>query len=496
MRPANIGSRVIARRNLGSTGTPLGGTIARPWTYLLWLACLVACGCNLPTPSLQYGGVKYPEKNSSINGLGIFEKLCTQAGSRCFVASRLSKRLDKADAIILVGTSFHPPAKEARDWLEQWLAEAPGRSVVYFGRDFDADVYYRQETLAQIPVAERRRATLELSMARAELDALLYSDVKDDAFCRWFHLKIHEPRRDAGNFTGDWATDLQSSEATWPVRVTLEPPRPEQSRERPKWIAPPNASSPFTPKQPVAREEDAEAPEIYYSVWSESDINNDETWDEEWSKAPSTEVLLSDKSGAPLVCRLTSERYAGSQILTLVNGAPLLNGSIVKPHFMNIAHKVVSELQPAKRIALLPFDADGILVSNVEDENEVAGLSVLTTWPMNIIVAHLAFLGVLVCLALFPILGRPQGVRKHSLSDFGQHAEAVGRMLQRTGDQKYALQVVADYYRTVRGEALPTWLKSALQPTAPMPQPAIAEPIAADCETTPSPTGSNPDSSA
>ena len=458
-----------------------------PGRWLLtWLyaACVTATGCGFTIQSKEYGGVQYPHKTASINGLGVFEKLCTQAGSRCFVTDRLSMRLDKADAIVLVGTSFHPPAKEARDWLEQWLSEERGRTVVYFGRDFDADIYYRERTLEQVPSSERPRAAFELALARAELDALLLGGVNEDVFCRWFNLKIRRPRVNELDFTGDWSMDLKSVEASWPVRVTLEPPVADQRRRKPKWLAEPSASATFNPVQPMRPSKvDKEEAQIYRSVWSHYDINDDDTWKEEWAKLPNSQVLLTGRNGTPLVCRLTSQRYAGSQIVTIVNGAPLLNGSIVEPHFLSVAHRIVDSMQPAKRIALLPFGTEGILISNVEDEAETAGLSVLTTWPMNFIVAHLAFLGVLICLALFPILGRPQGLPKHSLSDFGQHAEAVGRMLQRTGDVQYALRIVADYYRTVRGEAVPTWLKSARQQTA------TSEPNA-------SPTSSNTDSSA
>ena len=436
------------------------------------LVCFVFSGCGFAEPSRQYGDVRYPGKSSSINGLGIFEELCNQAGSRCFVTNRLSPRLDKADAIVLVGNTFEPPAKEARDWLEEWLAAKAGRSVIYFGRDFDAEIYYRQQTLARVPAAERYRAALKLAGAQMKLNTLLMSEISSDVFCRWFQLKIHKPQVETRNFTGPWADDLEPSQlnsrdATWPVRVVLDPVRRSQRRDKPKWLAPATGSTIRVPTFDVDSTDAEDAP-VFRSIWSEYDINDDQTWKEEWSKVPeNVSVLLAGGDGTPLVMKLTSSRYADSQILTLVNAAPLLNGSLVRPHFREVARRLIDSIQPAKRIALLPFNQQGILVSDLEDEDEIAGLSVLTVWPMNIVVAHLAFLGILICLALFPILGRPQGLRRLSLSDFGQHAEAVGRMLQRTGDSSYATRIIAEYFRTVRGEAPPPWLKSALpQPAA------------------------------
>ena len=455
-----------ACRNLPAWGQGL--------TCLIAFVCLSIAGCGAPTPSSQYGDVHYPGKSASINGLGIFQKLCDQAGSRCFVTNRLSPRLDKADAIILIGNTFEPPAKEARDWLEDWLAAKAGRSVVYFGRDFDADVYYREQTLAGLPSELQHAAAVKLSESQASLDTLLTSEISSDVFCRWFHLSIHKPRVDTRSFTGPWAEDLKqtslnSRDATWPVRVVLEPVRRSQRRNKPKWLSPSTSSTVKVPTFDVEAT-DAEAAPVFRSIWSEYDINDDETWKAEWAKAPeNVSVLLAGGDGTPLVMKLTSQRYRDSQILTLVNGAPLLNGSLVRPHFREVAHKLIAAIQPAKRIALLPFNAQGILVSDLQNEDEIAGLSVLTVWPMNIVVAHLAFWGILICFALFPILGRPQGLRPHSVSDFGQHAEAVGRMLQQTGDSKFAAGIIAEYHRTVRGEVPPPWLKSALPPPAATP---------------------------
>lgn len=422
---------------------------------------LTGCG---GVDSSDYGSVVYPTKTTSINGLGVFEQLCKQAGSRCIVVNRLSSKLEGVETLILVGDSFHPPAKEARDWIEDWLAGQPGRTVVYFGRDFDAELYYREQTLDQVPAESRQRAMIDLMSARTQLDTQLFGQIPDDVFCRWFTLRIHEPRRDIQQFRGPWADAFAGESGSWPVRVLLEPPDPADAANKPKW--PPPTATTTAPIQfgPGASQQDDEGPVVFTSHWVPWDIGDDETWESEWEKAPEPEVMLSGADGTPLVTRLTSERYPGSQILTVVNGAPFLNGTLVEPHFRKIARRIIADLQPAKRIALLPFSEYGILVSLLdEDEDEVAGLSVLTTWPMNIIMAHLAFLGVLICLALFPILGRPQKLRPPSLADFGQHAESLGQMLQRTGDVNFALNAVADYHRTVRGEVVPAWVESALE---------------------------------
>lgn len=86
-----------------------------------------------------------------------------------------------------------------------------------------------------------------------------------------------------------------------------------------------------------------------------------------------------------------------------------------------------------------------------------------------------ALLGIIVCAALFPVLGRARKLATRKVSDFGLHVEAMGRMLQDSGDVEYAKQVIRDYYAKVKQESPPYWLspieaksepKPAMQQTA------------------------------
>lgn len=423
------------------------------------LACQLGCGqIVIPT---SFGSTSYPDKNTSINGLGVFEKLCNKAGMRMATVTRLSPRLEKSDCILMIGDTFKPPAKEARDWLEEWLARKPGRTVIYVGRDFDAQIYYRQKTLAAVPAERQARAVLDLAEIRSTHDAQLFEEIDKDVFCRWFVLRVSQPQREITDFSGPWSDALHGSEGSWPVRTVLATPLPELSEDKPTWTPAPTMTARPRFGAPPTRQKDEDLPLVYTSYWSDTDINDDETWEIEWDKAPEATTLLAGDDGTPLVTKLTSDRYPQGQILTLVNAAPLLNGSLVEPHFRQVAHQLIEQLQNTKKIAVLPLDSYGIQVSHVPvEENEVAGLSVLTTWPMNMIIAHLALLGVLFCLALYPILGRPQPLAQASVTDFGQHAEALGQMLYRTRDRHFALQIISDYFRLVRGESMPTWLRS------------------------------------
>ncbi len=426
----------------------------------LCVCCLSGCGGTVFSPT--YADTSYPQKNM-INGLGAFERICKRSDVRFFDVTRLSPRLDQADCILLVGDTFHPPAKEARDWLEEWLRSKPGRTIIYFGRDFEADIFYRQQTLDQVDASSLYRGQLELADLQSQLDSLMSGEITRDAFCRWFVLKWDVEPRVVKEFRGPWSDQLPVTDSGWPVRVHLERPVKERAPSRLSTAAI-VTTTPTPTRNPnvVKRNRGLRRATIARSFWNETDIEAPEVWDAEWRLAPQSQNLLEAADGTPLVMRLTSANYPGSQIITLANAAPLMNGSLVESHFRMIATRLVEQIGSGKRLAVLPYDSSGIMISSVEEsENNVAGLSVLTTWPMNIIMVHLTLFGIVMCLALFPILGRPRSEGPRTTRDFGMHAQALGQMLSRTRDMTFALRVIAEYTRIVRGESLPAWLQSS-----------------------------------
>lgn len=442
---------------------------------MMLIGLLLFSGCGRQQLDSTWAGHEYPSKTSSPSGLGYLEKLCLQKGTRFKSVNRLSPRLDRADCLILIGQTFHPPAKEARDWMEDWLGKKSGRRIVYFGRDFDATEYYWERTLTEQPTERQIRAGLDLAKLRATRDDMLYEQMNDDYFCRWFFLRVSEPQRVLQKFSGPWSEKLEGK-IEWPVRAYFDAPDQELRDEQPNWLTVPKPGPTFripkafrrgrAPAPPVAappKSTNNTGRSVFTSYWIPGDINNAEEWEEEWDSAPDYEELLTGEDGTPLIMRLTSDSYPGSEIITLANGAPLFNGMMIEPDWRELCMHIADEIGEGKRVALLPYSEAGIQVSHVPDiENEIAGLSVLMTWPLNILMAHLAFLGVLLCIALFPILGRPQNLKADSHSDFGQHAEAMGRLFQATRDLPLALQLVTDYLRVVRGESPPAWLESEL----------------------------------
>lgn len=377
------------------------------WLWLCaawWPLGLVGCSNWLPE-MVPYGAVTSPDVNRSLNGLGLHRELWEAAGARVVTPQRLSPRLENVQVVVLVGQTFAPPDQTARQWLEEWLAADTGRTVIYFGRDFNADVEYRRQTLADLPSDKRQRGAELLAIREAQELLLRLQQLSEDAFEDWFDLDTHQLPLNYERFAGSWfaqAPELNELPGSWPVRTRLRPP-----------------------------------------------------------PAAEAELLLTGDDGLPLVYRLQNSNYAGSQILVVTNGAPLLNGSLMLPLQQRLGELLVEAALPAERVALIAYDSAGLSISDVaETDGRGAGLEMLTVWPLSGITMPAALLGIIVCAAWLPILGRPQKPRTRQVSDFGLHIDALGRMLHEARDLPHAQQAISDYYRQVRGESPPEWLGS------------------------------------
>lgn len=412
---------------------------------------------------VPYGAVGSPDVNRSLNGLGLHRELWEASGVRCLTPQQLSPKLNDMDVVVLIGQSFEPPGQAARQWLEDWLAAEAGRTVIYFGRDFNADIHYRRLTLPLLAAEDQPRGRELLALREAaELNQRL-RQLDESTFCGWFYLDNQHIREEYDQFTGQWVDrepELNAIGGHWPVQVALLPPDDgDWLQQRPEWIDQPPEADSLRPVNAPA-EETEQVSEV--SEWEPQEIASRQEWDAAVAQAPQSEILLAAEDGQPLVFRLTSERFSDSQILVVTNGAPLLNGSLVLPLYQRVGELLIDACLPARRVALLAFDDSGLTINNVaEQDNRGAGLEMLTVWPLSGITMPAALFGIIVCAALVPILGRPQSLVRRSVSDFGLHVDAIGRMLYEARDIQHAKSAIKEYFRKVRGEAPPEWLESS-----------------------------------
>lgn len=450
--------------------------VARLWrdthlaaTGLLWAFLLLSCGCSRWMPEvIPFGSVGPPDYNRSLSGLGLHREIWETAGAKSIIAKKLSPRLDSVEVIVLVGQTFAPPGEQARAWLEDWLAAETGRSVIYFGRDLNGEVYYRQRTLSQLDSSRSKIA--EQDLARAQVRELRdrVREVPESTFCRWFYLDVQHGRTTYTQFDGPWAGDLQGLAGQWPVGIALQTPQAQDWQNlKPSWLTTPKAATSTPVFDPFASEDGT----VRRSRWQLDELETDTLWDAEFQDVPVAQTLLTAADGVPLVTRLTSDKFSGSQIIVVANAAPFLNATLIEPLHRGVAEKLVDMCLPAEKVALLAYDSNGILISSIpESDARGAGLEMFLVWPLYALTIPLALIGIVLCMAVAPILGRPKSLPKRSVSDFGLHVDAVGKLLRETQDLAYATSIIEVYFRRVRGEPPPEWLAQQAAVASPEPR--------------------------
>ena len=265
---------------------------------------------------------------------------------------------------------------------------------------------------------------------------------------------------DYTQFSGPWAAGLVSGDGFWSSGVALHPPdgRPEYV-EMPTWLRDRDQDS-DPPAEWLLPYDDDDSSGTRRSVWTPREMDSVEAWEYEVDDLPQSEVLLAGDDGRALVYRLTNDYFDGSQIVIVNNGAPLLNGSLVDRPHREIGERLIELCMPAKRVALLTYDERGLLITSIDErEQNQSGLEMLTVWPLSGITMSAALLGIVVCAALLPILGRPRPLRRDAVSDFGLHVEAIGDLMREAADAGHAKSAIAEYYTKVRGESPPPWAK-------------------------------------
>jgi hypothetical protein len=437
------------------------------WQVRLWLlACILvsATGCNyLPWPD-TFGAINPPASTRGINGLGVHKRMWETTGARILKPKKLSPRLDDVEVILLIGTTYEPPGKLAREWLEKWLSSDSGRTVIYFGRDFECDQDYRNKTLPMVAADKQLLAREALATRQATDFVDRITTLPEDTFCRWFFIRPSARGIVHTQFSGPWAEALDGLAGEWPTHTLLEPPGVSgQKTHKPSWLQPGKKSTLKPVTNPFFMQGDDDKAfaekEVQRSNWKLQELDSDELWAEEFEYAGDPEILLAGHDKTPLIFSITRPEFEeGSRLLIVNNGAPFLNGALIKPLNQRISEMIIEECLPAKRVAFFEYGETGILISHVNSEGTGSlGLDMLTLWPLSAISMHAAILGLISFVVLLPILGRPQRLPKRSVTDFGLHVEAMGRMLGASRDLAFGVNAIREYFLKVRNETPPEW---------------------------------------
>jgi hypothetical protein len=346
-----------------------------------------------------YGRRVGGEASRSVNGTFVFAEMFRQRGWRVASHDRLSPALDRYDALVWVPDDFNPPAEPARTFLEDWLASRSGRTVLYVGRDYDSVWRYwtRIAAGAPPPMAEEIRRRQAAALAEWEDRR---SQMPANADARWFRIQRDAAPQEVCNLTGPWAFEIDVGRAELYLASRLAPPAPEKT-------AP-------TPPSPAL----------------------------EW------EVLLAE-ADQPLVIKVTSQAWPGSTLLVLANGSLMLNYPLVFTENRKLAGRLIEACGPPGRVAFLETGPEGPKVATGTPP-PAPGWTWLSVWPLNLILLHLAALGLVAVLAGAPQFGRARELPAPPLADFGRHVAALGLLLARSKDRQYAAQRLAQYHQTAQ----------------------------------------------
>lgn len=372
---------------------------AGAWRTLIALALIgVASGCQ-DTLQTEYG-TRSAMFADSVNGTHVFSEMFEADGHRVVTWRWLSPRLhEKADVVVWFSKSFDPPTPEVRDWLEEWLWEQPGRTLIYVGRDYDAARPYLERVKAGPPaLAAGQVLEVDELLAKADLEFL-------------------NPRTLAKGGDGDWFS-LDTSYKPYSVRAL---------NGSAQWL------SGIQPKQ------------LGIELLGRM------------KPGPDVDVLLTDDQDNMLLGEMAVDE---SRAFFVVNGSFLLNLPLVNREHRKLAGRLVDSVGDDRYVVFLEPTGDMPEILDKDPKAETPGLGkILARPPLNSIVFHAILLGLIFAFVRLPIFGVPRTLATTALSDFGRHVTALGELLMLTRDRQYAVSRVLHYQQMTRKEKEPAHLE-------------------------------------
>ncbi|MBN2216788.1 MAG: hypothetical protein JW719_05395 [Pirellulales bacterium] len=352
----------------------------------LFAVCLLAAGCRTRLED-TYGQRAGAEK--SVNGTRVLGEMFEKAGHRVLSWGRLSPRLEnRADCIVWFPDNFNPPSDETAEWLESWLDAAPGRVLIYVGRDFDAACWYWDKIEPAVPPESREHFEEYRRRAQWDFKSRRIGLPPQQTGC-WFDIDRSLPQRSVRTLSGkrDWLEGIDPTKLDIELRARLVPP-------------------------------------------------------------DNTEILL-ESEGDMLVGR---QAIGKSRLILVANGSFLLNLPLVNHEHRKLAGKLIDAVGPEEKTVVFLETGEGgpSIVDNDPTSIAPTGVEIFNIWPTNWILLHLAVVGILFCFWRFPIFGLATPGKQDRLSDFGKHLDAVAGLLKQSGDEEYARGRVKHYLQKIK----------------------------------------------
>ncbi len=399
-------------------------------------------GCN--SLQTEYGYSQDAKGRKSISGFGVLREFYRHEGWKDRTVNRLSERINNMDALVWTPAEDTTPTLEVTEWFDEWLARG-NKTLVYVIRDYETDARYW--SAASDLAAPDQRLEYRRRAARAQMVAMQKRLAQPPLITNgWFTAYALDPPSKTTSLTGEWAEG--EGEVSNPFTVGYGLRAFDATKDTTA------ASAPVA----IPR----------FSMQSSGNTSVDVDF----------ASLLETADGKSIVGLVTSEEWPESQIIvvsagSMINNYGLLEGSsrALASHLVAASNEVAVSENP--KVCFLYSDESDISISDLaENASGPSGMEMLTVWPINLLTIHLAILGLIICLKLLPIFGRPRHIRPPSSTNYADHIQAVASAMAKTNSEQYARVRISEYMVRVRRESEGPWvIPPASSPqTNPIPQ--------------------------
>ena len=473
---------------------------------------LFLAGCSPTQPTSDYGAIEGATSRSSPDGFSVVRQLCVEAGyATTSIRSLPSNGERKLSTLVWAPHRFHSHNAETMDWVERWL-KTGNKTLVYVGADYSPVADYWDAISKQKPSENVfHDSTVNAALEKSTLLNNLISGYQFIAFPWGLYRKKLGEHQSVIEPKDDWSRDTENRDINLKIRSYFQvwsevsdseidqilqsqatsnntTTTPSTSPNPPSSSPNPPSSQPNTPPgfslpwlkseswgeeyvlQEKARRDAIKADEQKESAEATSDsdfwtifggvVTNDadESTSDLENKSGTEdivthEVVLSGPNKSPLISIISKPSWSDSRIVLLANASLVSNLSLTYDGNRMIVSRLISTFSPG-RVGFLSQAEDPIVL---DGENGTNGLVSLLTKPVNLLAAHLVLLGLVALLYLWPIFGRPAELPTPSTQSFSLHINALGSLLQKTGDDFYARTTIADYFKQVKKDQNSVW---------------------------------------
>ena len=365
---------------------------------------------RLPVRYGQRGG----QGRVSLNGTSAFARLLQEYDLDVQSASRLTPRIDRYDVLFWFPDSDREDYAEEQERLEAWLRSGTDRRLIIVGRHYDATIDY----LTQIGQSQDSEQGLDYRRRLAEavsvshLESLKQQETYFDGWVEW----TPGSRRRSSQLGGPWATGLENA----------------------------NLTTSRYPNIPSAEDQKSH-PTRSYEVKLEAD-------------------------GEPFAVAIQDSLWNGGEVIVVSNGSFILNYGLTDERNRQVVANMLDDLDFEDYFwgaLFLESDEAGLPVMQREESGQKTMWDWMTEWPFSFFIPHFLVLGILIYFVFYPIFGRPKNLALPSSTDFGQHVEALGELMEKTRDRAYAIQHINHYHEQTKSDSrgLGSSAASSLQKT-------------------------------